>query len=314
MNVKFFFLFFIFTIVCLAEEGFVKIKDGCMYYQEFGQGYPIIVVHGGPGLDQGYLQPKLLELAADYRLIFYDQRGSGKSLESNLDEEHINVRQFVEDLEALRKALCLDKCILMGHSWGGFLVLNYAIDYPEHVSGMILLNTTPADYKGKKAFLDEFAARTKNLQNELKPFSSYEEFKKLNKEQISLLYEKLFSVYFYDPRKVQDLCLDLNLESAQSGYLVMQKMEKSSRLQPSVNLFPKLKCLEVPTYLIHGREDIVPAWTALEIRKAMPHAEIVLLDQCGHFPYIEQPCLLFTHLQIFLKNSSSPIRDDQFLY
>src|ERR1700722_11609704 len=124
------------------RQGFVAIADGSLYYNEIGRGIPIIIVHGGPGvLDQGYLQTQLLQLAAEHRLIFYDQRGSGKSLNTKLDEKHINIDQFVKDLEALRTSLGLEKFILMGHSWGGLLAMQYAIAHQDHLLGLVLLNT-----------------------------------------------------------------------------------------------------------------------------------------------------------------------------
>ena len=77
-------------------------------------------------------------------------------------------------------------------------------------------------------------------------------------------------------------------------------MSKTSWLHPSINLFPKLKTLTVPTFILHGKQDIVPVWTAEEIKAAIPHAEIVILDHCDHFPYIEQPFQFFSELNNFL--------------
>jgi proline iminopeptidase len=282
------------------DQGFVSIDGGSLYYQKTGRGLPIIVVHGGPGLDQGYLKPQLLQLAADHTLIFYDQRGSGRSLDTKLDEKYINIDQFVEDLEALRKSLGLNKFILMGHSWGGLLAMQYAIKYQDHLFGLILFNTVPADYKGQKAFIDEFGVRTKTIHNDIKPLFAYEDFKELNAVQISALYRKLFSVYFYDPSQVENLSLNFNVASAQSGFKVMEEMSKTSWLQPSVNLFPQLKTIAVPTFILHGKQDVVPAWTAEEIKEAIPNSEIVILDHCGHFSYIEQPSQFFIVLNKFL--------------
>lgn len=290
------------------QQGFVQVDEGRLYFNEVGLGVPIIVLHGGPGLDHGYLQPQLLQLAANHRLIFYDQRGSGKSVDTKLDEKHINLHQFVEDLETLRKSLCLEKFVLMGHSWGGFLAMQYAIDHQDHLMGLILLNTAPADYKGQKAFLDEFGVRTKNMNNDLKPLFAYEDFKKLDAAQISTLYRKLFSVYFYDPNKVEELTLNFNVASAMSGFKVNEEMTKTSGLHPGIDLFPHLKNLTVPTFILHGRQDIVPAWTAEEIKKAIPGAEIVILDHSDHFPYIEQPSQFFTELNKFL-NKIQPYHD-----
>lgn len=214
--------------IARQQQSYVKVKDGYLYYNEIGQGIPIIVVHGGPGLDHGYLQPQLSQLAANHKLIFYDQRGSGKSLDTPLDEDHINIHQFVEDLEDLRKSLGLNKFVLMGHSWGGLLAMQYAIDYQDNLIGLILLNSAPADYNGQKAFIDEFGERTKNIHNDIKPLFAYEDFKKLNATQISNLYRKLFSVYFYNPEDVKDLSLNFSVASGQSGFKVMEEMSKTS--------------------------------------------------------------------------------------
>lgn len=110
-----------------------------IFYQIFGEGTPIIITHGGPGLDQTYLQPQLLALAKNHQLIFYDQRGSGKSLGTKLDEDTINIHKFAEDLEKLRAHLKLKKFILMGHSWGGILSMQYAIKYQKNILSPLLL-------------------------------------------------------------------------------------------------------------------------------------------------------------------------------
>lgn len=282
------------------KEGFVSVKDGKLFYRTAGMGLPLIVLHGGPGLSQNYLLPQLYRLAENNLVIFYDQRGSGRSLETKLDEKHININQFVEDLETLRTSLGFDKFILMGHSWGGLLAMQYAVDHQENLIGLVLLNAAPADYKGQKAFIDEFGLRTKNIHKDIKPLFAYENFKELNAAQISDLYRRLFSVYFYNPKEVRDLSLNFSVASAQSGFKVMEEMSKTYWLQPSINLFPSLKRLVIPTFILHGKQDIVPVWTAREIKDAIPRSEIVILDRCGHFPYIEQPSQFFVELNEFL--------------
>jgi pimeloyl-ACP methyl ester carboxylesterase len=89
-------------------------------------------------------------------VIFYDQRGSGRSLEARIDSKYISSDQFVKDLEKLRLELGLKKIALIGPSWGGFLSMSYAIKYSVNVSSLILVGSVPADYKGQKAFSVEF--------------------------------------------------------------------------------------------------------------------------------------------------------------
>lgn len=290
------------------QQGFVQVDEGRLYYEEQGQGVPIIVLHGGPGLDQGYLKPQLLQLAANHRLIFYDQRGSGRSLDTKIDEKHINIHQFVEDLELLRKSLCLDQFVLMGHSWGGLLAMEYAMVHQDHLMGLILVSTAPADYKGSKAFMDGFEVQSKHLHNDLKPFFTYEDFEKLDAAQIETLYRKLFSVYFYNPNEVKDLTLNFGVESARKGFKVLEELTKTYYCQASTDLFPHLKSLTVPTFILHGKQDIIPVWAAEEIKEAISQSEIAVLDHCGHFPYIEQPSQFFTELNKFLLKITKAIR------
>lgn len=89
--------------------------------------------------------------------------------------------------------------------------------------------------------------------------------------------------------------------SAHGGLKVMAEMMKTSLLRPDVeDLLPKLASLQIPSLVIHGRQDIVPYWIAEEIAAAIPNALLVLLDHCGHFPYIEHPKKLFTTIREFL--------------
>lgn len=282
-------------------EGYVDVNKGRLYYQKFGQGTPIIVLHGGPGLDKGYLLPQLLQLSSSNQLIFYDQRGSGKSLETELSPEYINMEQFIDDLEVLRKTLGIDNFILMGHSFGGLIAMQYAIKHQDHLSGLILLNSAPADYEGQMAFASEFQNRTKPIQDEIKPLSTFDCFKKLDADQIANGYRTLFSVYLYDPGLVDNLSLNFSVESAQSGFQVGEEMSKTAWMQPGIDLFPKLKTLGIPTFILHGKQDIIPDWTAEQIHAAIPNSEMIMLDQCGHFPYIERPSQFFLEMSRFLK-------------
>ena len=99
------------------KQGFVDANGVMIYYEEFGQGEPLMIIHGGPGATHDYFLPYLLPLARNNRLIFIDERGSGKS-ERLEDVKQYTVENMVEDVEAVRKALDLGKINLLGHSYG----------------------------------------------------------------------------------------------------------------------------------------------------------------------------------------------------
>mmetsp|Transcript_18211 Transcript_18211/g.25545 ORF Transcript_18211/g.25545 Transcript_18211/m.25545 type:complete len:259 (-) Transcript_18211:304-1080(-) len=144
----------------VAGSHFVELAGGGrMFYTKKGSGPPIIVAHGGPGLDHTYLAAELSAFAENHTVIFYDQRGSGRSHNAKKDKEHITIETFVDDLEELRRCLGYEKFTLMGHSWGGLLSMYYACAHPDRLSSLILINSAPADQRGQNAFDEELGWR-----------------------------------------------------------------------------------------------------------------------------------------------------------
>jgi proline-specific peptidase len=132
-------------------EGFVQAGDDIeLYYQIAGSGPDtLIMLHGGPGADSGYLAPDLEPLAESYVLVYYDQRGSGRStLLTDLDL--LTVDAHVADLEAVREHFGLERVTFFGHSWGALLSAFYAIEYPENVNEMVL--ASPASLRFEPYF------------------------------------------------------------------------------------------------------------------------------------------------------------------
>ena len=105
----------------------------------------MVVLHGGPSFDLNYLLPEMDRLADSFRLVYYSQRGRGLSADG-VDPKDVTMDSEVEDLEMLRKRLNLDTVALIGHSWGGFLAMCYAVGHPDRISHLILLNTAPASH------------------------------------------------------------------------------------------------------------------------------------------------------------------------
>lgn len=288
-----------------GQEGTVEVRDGKLVFQKFGKGDPIVVVHGAR-MDHNYLLPHLLDLAKDHEVVFYDQRGSGKSLETKLDRSHINIDQFVRDLEALRVKLGHEKMTLIGHSWGGFLAMHYTLVHPQKVKALILMSSAPADYRGQKAFIDELGRRTASMQAEFTAINDINALRKMTPKEISQLYAKVSACGFADPAKLTDMNFTQEMAGVVSGAMVMTLLSKTSWMLPSINLFPKLRRLTVPTLVIHGKQDFVPIETAEKIKTAIPNAQGMFLDNCGHYPFVEQPQQMFETIRAFLGQIQRP--------
>lgn len=270
-----------------TESGYVPIDHGKLFYQKFGKGSPVVIVHGA-GLDHSYLLPQMLELSQDHQVIIYDQRGSGQSLSSKIYPNDVSVDQFTKDLESLRLALKQEQLTLIGHSWGGFLSMNYTIHYPKHVSSLILMSSAAADYEGQKAFADELGKRMMSMQHQLKPLLTYGGLRHLSDLEVCELYRHMFSIYLKNPLDVDKLTVSMTQESAMNGMQVLYMMLQTSYGKPEGALISYLKNICIPTLIIHGRQDIVPVSSAQKIHHAIAQSIMIELDDCGHFPHVEK--------------------------
>ncbi len=145
------------------ESGFVDANGVLIYYEALGKGEPLLIVHGGPGASHDYFLPYLLPLARTNRVIFIDERGSGKS-EKLEDPKGYTVENMVEDVEAVRDHLGLGKISLLGHSYGGVLAQAYAFKYQANLSHLILGST----FHSTKALNDVFVQMKAHMTPELR--------------------------------------------------------------------------------------------------------------------------------------------------
>lgn len=282
------------------KQGYVEIDDGKLFYQIVGRGNPIIVIHGGPGLDQGYLLPGMAALAKKYQVVFYDQRGSGRSVVTNIDPQHINTEQFVEDIEALRKSLGFSKITLVGHSWGGFLALKYAIKYKTNVSKLVVMNSLPATTAGIHDLAEETDSRIEPSKTQLEQIEDSSQFLDNDPEAVSDYYRVFFKHYVHNPNSLEKINTQLEPQGVATGLKVSKILEEEIFTR-YIDLSDDFKKLKTPTLIIIGAEDIVPLNTAKKMAKIIKGSKLVVLKQCGHFPYAEQPKAWLEAVEEFLR-------------
>lgn len=267
---------------------YIPTNNAQLFTQIAGKGDPLIVIHGGPGMSQDYLLPYLEKLQENAFVIFYDQRGSGRSL-GDINEKNLTIDTFIEDIESLRNYFGFDKISLLGHSFGGFLAMSYAIHHPLTTRKLILLNTTPASSEEFLLFRDEWEKRMKPDRERFDAIISSEAFKEGDPEAVESYYRINFERYCYDPGTVDRLHLRQSRESALRGREVYRHIFQKTIYGSSYDLHPALKKLKMPTLIIHGACDpIVPS--AIEsIPRNIEGSEYHLIANCGHFPYVETP-------------------------
>lgn len=271
-------------------EGVAPVPHAQLYYRHVGQGQPVIVLHGGPSFDHTYLLPDLDRLAGSRRLIYYDQRGRGRSTG---DLQAISIATEIEDLDGLRRHLRLDTVALLGHSWGGYLALEYALRHPRHVSHLILLNTASASHHQYRRFRQEIRKRKAPYAAEWDRLASSTAFRQGDPEAVGDFYRLYFSTTILRPEHLEQvarsLCRSFTREGILQAWAIADRLDAETGRSLDFNLLPYLPQLRIPTLLIHGDHDFIPLEIAAEIAWAIPGAHFVLLRDCGHFSYLEAP-------------------------
>jgi proline iminopeptidase len=277
----------------LPLEGYVPVENARLFCREVGQGQPIVLLHGGPSFDHSYLLPDMDRLADTYRLIYYDQRGRGKSGD-NVRPEDVTIQSEVEDLERLRGYFGLESVALLGHSWGGTLAMEYATHYPERVSHLMLINTAPASYDGWMLFQREFSnIRAPGELDKMKELGSSARYQEGDHETDAEYFRIYFRPTVRQPEQLERVVKSLRSNVTQEG--IVKSREIGDRLFDDTyrlsgySLLPKLQQLSIPTLIIHGDYDFIPIECVAPIGKAIAGARFVVLRDCGHFSYIECP-------------------------
>lgn len=277
------------------RESRIPVGTASLYSRDIGRGQPLIVLHGGPDFDHRYLLPDLDRLADAFRLIYYDQRGRGKSAD-HVQPEEVTLTSEVDDLDKVRQHFQLESAALLGHSWGAVLALEYALRHPTRVSHMILMNPAPASASDlavlRKAYARKLGADM-DRQREIVAGAAYE---KGDPEAVIARYRLHFKPALKRPEDYERLMATMKagfISQGREGIVkaraVEDRLMRDTWQVDGYDLLPKLRTLSIPTLVISGDHDFIPAEVAVQIAHAIPNARLVTLEDCGHFAYLECP-------------------------
>ena len=292
------------------QDGFVDAHGVLIYYQALGQGTPLLIVHGGPGASHDYFLPYLLPLARHHRLIFIDERGSGKS-EKLDDPSGYTVENMVEDTEAVRQGLKLGRINLLGHSYGGVLAQAYALKYQANLTHLMLCSTFHSTSKMNEVFRRELADMTPELRDRILSLEKaglfgkgkdYEKNRYPNDYMIAAWAEGYFPYLYqrrpdpnYDPIANGNMAWDLYREmwGSHGEYVIDGNLK-------SVEYADRLKTIKVPTLITVGDHDECAPALSEEMHRLIAGSKLVILPQSGHMNFVDQPGLFVKTVNDFL--------------
>jgi len=255
----------------------VQVNGVEIFERRLGSGPPVVVLHGGPGAHHDYLLPGFDALAQGHELIYYDQRGGGRSPVGR--EVPVGWREHVADLEALRSRWGLDRLALAGYSWGGLLALLYALEHPGRIERLALVSPAPAWRAARDEFERRFQARTMTpaLQAQRRALRESGLREKDPAAHAARLFELAVAGYFHDPARVTALTPFRITERTRAE--VWESLG-------DFDLRPRLRALRLPALVLHGDGDPIPWESARETAECL-QATFHLLPDCGHVPYVE---------------------------
>lgn len=291
------------------SSGHTRTTDVPLFWAVYGpQGAPkLLVLHGGPGAHHDYLLPQMLRLAERFELIFYDQRGGGRSRTD--DRKPISWRTQVEDLASVLHELELEPADIVGYSWGALLALLFAVETfagrldAEPPQRLVLIDPAPLSRALRQRFEEEFARRQRSP--EISGMRADLQASGLRETDPEAYRQRLFEIgvagYFADPARASELT----------------PFRVTGRVQESIwdslgqfDLIPRLEVVTAPTLILHGTEDPIPLDSSQAAAAVMPDARLVTLPGSGHVPYVESPDPLFAAIFEFLETHTASDRHD----
>ena len=251
--------------------------DGCdLFVTEVGAGPPALVMHGGLGLDHTYLTPGLDPLGSQRTLHYYDHRGNGRSGRPPLDS--ISLAQLAADADSLRESIGVDRITVIGHSYGGFVALEYAVTFPERIDKLVLLDTAPTgDYLDKLIVDITSMGATEEILLALETESETD-------EEFANYFMTIAPLYF------------VNFVPAQMVELMRRTIycaataSASTKCLPTWSVVDRLDQIKAATLvLVGGRDWITPPDQSMRIAGGIKDSELVVVEETGHFPWLEDP-------------------------
>jgi proline iminopeptidase len=280
----------------------MPIRDVSLFVDVVGHGYPLVLMHGGPGLDHWTLAP--FQRCADrFTLVFYDHRCNGRSVGAPVSS--MTWENLTADAEALRERLGLERWAVLGHSFGGKVALEYALRYPDSLSHLVLLDTG-GDSRWDQEHAPELLARRgyslkrvelarRWFNGEFAPREFYPIFMRIggayyHRGRFSLLSEAAHGL-------VQGWRPKMRPETQIFGF---------SRLTKGWTVMDRLGEIKVPTLVLAGRDDFVfPPECQGELAAGIPNARLRIIERAGHNPQSEQPDEVMEAVRAFISQPES---------
>ena len=272
----------------------VRLSDGYeMFVEEVGSGFPLIVLHGGPGLDHTSFRPWLDPLGDEFRLLYGDERGQGRS--ERVDPETLSLEVFARDVDLLAEALGLDRFALLGHSFGAIVTTWHAIELGTAAAYVIsgggdASEPMLADVDASLAAMGEPGTAIAESWEREKTVETEEELKELLRTQMP------FHFHGEPPPGYGEETVgtpDVLRHFANIGY-------------GDFDYRPRLRDVRRPTLVVVGEHDRTTTPRAARVlHEGIEGSELVVVPNAGHMSFVEAQDAYLHAVRSFLRAASA---------
>ena len=261
----------------------MRIRDVSLYVEVIGHGEPLLLMHGGPGLDHWSLTP-FRQLADRHTIVFYDHRCNGRSTGAPVTS--MTWENLTADADALRQQLGFERWAVLGHSFGGQVALEYVLRYPERVTRLVLLDTAGDARWSQQKAADVLAGRGFNPKTVAVARRFYDGRvapKDFFRASMRLLptYDHRFSL------------LRLAREMLEGGWRAEMRPEAltfGGQMMRGWSVMGRLGEIRAPTLVIAGHDDFLfPPESQALLAAGIPGAQLRIIERAGHNPQAERP-------------------------
>ena len=277
----------------------ISIRGISLNTKIMGRGTPLALMHGGPGADL-YTMLAFKPLADQFTLIFYDHRCNGRS--EGADVSSLTWENLTADADALREKLGFEKWAVLGHSFGGYVALEYALRYPDRLSALVLVDTggdsrwaqeKAPEVLAQRGYSPEMVNLARRFLNgQIEPHEMFPDLMKLGKAY----------TYHISPRQIPHMIFT----GLQTKLRPEALIYGATHFLKGWTVMDRLNEIKVPTLILAGREDFqFPPEHQQELAAGIPNARLVIIDQAGHNVHDEQPAEVQRVVRNFLANANA---------
>lgn len=272
----------------------MSVRGVSLFVKVTGHGYPLVLMHGGPGVDHTTLLP-LKPLADHFTLVFYDHRCNGRSERAVVSS--MTWENLTADAEALRQMLGFDKWVVLGHSFGGMVALEYALRYPRSLSHLVLMDTC-GDSHWAQQNAPEILAKRGYSPATVKTAQRFFNGQIAPNEMVTAM-RKFGSAYYHRPSTLllaREVILGLHMKLRPEALIF-----GFGQLLKGWTVMDRLNEIKVPTLVVAGRDDFqFPPEHQAALAAGIANAHLEIIERAGHNAQSERPAEVMEAIKSFI--------------